>query len=165
MEFLQVFDENKNKLNEKIDRSLKKTLSGNKYFMIVLLFIENDNKFLLQKTSVLRNSEIATTGGHVSYGDDGYITVFKEANEELGIQLDKDLLKLIDTVIINNCFVEIYYTNQRIDINNIIIQEEEVESVNWYSVDEINELIINEKFRKGNIKPFEKILEYRKGDI
>jgi len=89
MEYLQLFDEFKNKLDEKIDRDLKKTLQGNKYFMIVLLFIENDNKFLLQKTSISRNSEIATTGGHVTYGDCGYATVLKEAQEELGIYLDK----------------------------------------------------------------------------
>ena len=165
MEYLQVFDEFKNKLDEKIDRELKKTLTGNKYFMIVLLFIENDNKFLLQKTSINRNSEIATTGGHVTYGDDGYITVFKEAKEELNIELEANLLKLIDIIICGNCYIEIYYTNQKIDINEIKIQEEEVLSVNWYSIDEINELINDNKFRKGNIKPFEKILEYRKGVI
>ena len=165
MEYLQVFDEFKNKLDEKINRELKKILTGNKYFMIVLLFIENDNKFLLQKTSVKRNSEIATTGGHVTYGDDGYITVFKEVKEELGIDLDKELLKLVDTITFNNCYVELYYTNQKVDINEIKIQEEEVLSVNWYSIDEINNLILDDKFRKGNIKPFNKVLEYRKGVI
>lgn len=165
MEYLQVFDEFKNKLDEKINRELKKILTGNKYFMIVLLFIENDKKFLLQKTSVKRNSEIATTGGHVTYGDDGYITVIKEANEELGIILDKQLLKLVDTITFNNCYVELYYTNQKVDINEIKIQEEEVDSVDWYSIDEINNLILDNKFRKGNIKPFNKVLEYRKGVI
>lgn len=162
MEYLQVFDEFKNKLDEKIDRELKKTLTGNKYFMIVLIFIENDNKFLLQKTSINRNSEIATTGGHVTYGDDGYITVLKEAKEELGITLDKELLNLVDTITFGNCYVEIYYTKQKIDINEIKIQEEEVESVDWYNIDEINTLIQENKFRKGNIEPFKKILEYRK---
>ena len=161
MEYLQVFDEFKNKSDEKIERSLKKALTGNKYFMIILLFIENDNKFLLQKTSILRNSEIATTGGHVTYGDDGYITVFKEAKEELGITLDKNLLNLVDTITWKNCFVEIYYTNQKIDINDIIIQEDEVESVKFYTIDEINKLIDDNKLRKGNIEPFKKVLEYR----
>ena len=147
---------------KKIDRELKKTLTGNKYFMIVLLFIENDNKFLLQKTSINRNSEIATTGGHVTYGEDGYITVFKEAKEELGITLDKKLLKLVDIITFGNCYIEIYYTKQKIDVNDIKIQEEEVESVDWYSIDEINTLIKENKFRKGNIEPFKKILEYKK---
>lgn len=160
MEYLQVFDENKNMLDEKIDRELKKTLTGNKFFMIVLLFIENESKFLLQKTSVLRNSEIATTGGHVIFGDDGYKTVFKEAKEELGVILDKTLLKYVETIIRNNCYMEVYYTNQKIDINDIVIQEEEVECVNWYSIDEINKLIKDNQLRKGNIEPFRNILTF-----
>ena len=162
MEYLQLFDENKNIINEKIDRNLKKTLTGNKYFMIVLLFIENDNKFLLQKTSKSRHSEIATTGGHVTYGDNGYITVIKEAKEELGIEIDKKLLKYIDTIIWGNCYMEIYYTKQIINIKDINIDEEEVESVDYYSIDEINSLIKDDIFRKGNIEPFKKIIEYRK---
>lgn len=161
MEYLQLFDENKNIINEKIDRNLKKTLTGNKYFMIVLLFIENENKFLLQKTSKSRHSEIATTGGHVTYGDNGYITVIKEAKEELGIEIDKKLLKYIDTIIWGNCYIEIYYTKQIIDIKDINIDEEEVESVDYYSIDEINSLIKDDIFRKGNIEPFKKIIEYR----
>lgn len=162
MEYLQLFDENKNIINEKIDRNLKKTLTGNKYFMIVLLFIENENKFLLQKTSKSRHSEIATTGGHVTYGDNGYITVIKEAKEELGIEIDKKLLKYIDTIIWGNCYIEIYYTKQIINIKDINIDEEEVENVDYYSIDEINSLIKDDIFRKGNIEPFKKILEYRK---
>ena len=134
---------------------------GNKYFMIVLLFIENENKFLLQKTSKSRHSEIATTGGHVTYGDNGYITVIKEAKEELGIEIDKKLLKYIDTIIWGNCYIEIYYTKQIIDIKDINIDEEEVESVDYYSIDEINSLIKDDIFRKGNIEPFKKIIEYR----
>lgn len=162
MEYLQIFDENKNKLNEKIDRELKKTLTGNKYFMIVLLFIENDNMFLLQKTSKSRNSEIATTGGHVTYGDDGYVTVFKEAKEELNLDLDKELLKYVDTITWSNCFMEIYYINQKVDIDNLKIQEDEVESIDWYTIEDINMLINDNKFRKGNIEPYKKVLKYLK---
>ena len=56
MELLQVFDENKNMLNESIERDRKKELPEGKYFMIILLFIENNNKFLIQKTSDSRKS-------------------------------------------------------------------------------------------------------------
>ena len=48
MELLQLFDENKNMLNESIERDKKKELPEGKYFMIILLFIENNNKFLIQ---------------------------------------------------------------------------------------------------------------------
>lgn len=162
MEYLQLFDENKNIINEKIDRNLKKTLIGNKFFMIVLLFIENENKFLLQKTSKSRHSETATTGGHVTYGDNGYMTVIKEAKEELGIEIDEKLLKYVDTLIWGNCYIEVFYTKQIIDIKDINIDEEEVESVDYYSIDEINSLIKDDIFKNGNIDLYRKTLEYRK---
>ena len=161
MEYLQLFNENKEMLNEKIDRELKKTLTGNKYFMIILLFIENDNKFLLQTTPKQKDSEIATTGGHVEYGYNGLQTTIKEAQEELGLELLPNELNYIDTIKYNNCFIEIYHTNKIIDTTKLKLQTEEVESVNWYTVDDINELISNNKLRKGNIEPFKKVLEKR----
>lgn len=163
MEFLQVFDENKNMLNEKIERELKKTLTGNKYFMIIKLFIENDKgEFLLQKTAASRNSEIATTGGHVTYGDDGFKTVIKEAKEELGIELESDDVQYVDTVTMGNCHIDVYYTNKEINNNDIKLQEEEVESVEWYATDYINKLIENNQLRKSDIEPFNRVLSYKK---
>ena len=164
MEYLQVFDENKKMLNEKIERDLKKTLTGNKFFMVILLFIENsEGKFLLQKTSEARNSEIATTGGHVTFGDDGFKTTLKEAKEELGLTLEPSELKYVDTYTYKCAYTEIYYVKKDINIDDIKLQEEEVESVNWYTIDEINKLILEDKLRKGNIEPFKILLEYRKG--
>lgn len=46
-----------------------------------------------------------------------------------------------------------------IDINDITIQEDEVEYVEWLSIEEINELIKNNKFREGNIEGYKYIIE------
>lgn len=161
MELLQLFDENKNMLNESIERDRKKELPEGKYFMIILLFIENNNKFLIQKTSVNRESEYATTGGHVTFGDTALKTVIKEAKEELGLDLKESEIKEIETVKGKYGYISIYYCNKEIDIDKLTIQEEEVESLQWMSIDEINELIKKENFRKSNIIPFQKVLEKR----
>ena len=50
-ELLQVFSYDKSMLNESIERSLKKTLTNGKHFMIVLIFIVNKGKYLIQKVS------------------------------------------------------------------------------------------------------------------
>lgn len=163
MEYLQVFNNKKELLNEKIERNKKFELKDDKYFMIILIFIENSKKeFLIQKTSKEKDSCMATTGGHVTFGDDGAITVLKEVEEELGLILKKEEINIVDTLKYDNCHVEIYYTKKDIDINSITLQESEVEYVNWYSEEEIMEFIENNEFRKSNIKPFEVILEYRK---
>lgn len=161
MELLQVFDDNKNKLNESVERDKKKELPEGKYFMIIMLFIENNNKFLIQKTSVNRKSEYATTGGHVTYGDDELTTVIKEAKEELGLELKKEDLKEIEIVKYGKAFVAVYYCNKKINIDELKIQEEEVDSLYWMSIDEINDLIDKDMFRKSHRIPFQKVLEKR----
>lgn len=161
MELLQLFDENKNMLNEGIERDKKKEVPQGKYFMIILLFIENNNKFLIQKTSANRESIYATTGGHVTFGDDALKTVIKEAQEELGLEVKKEDLKEIETLKQKYGYMTIYYYNKNVDINNLKLQEEEVESVHWMSIDEINDLIDKDMFRKSHIIPFQKVLEKR----
>lgn len=133
--------------------------------MIILIFIENDGKFLIQKSSKEKGSEYATTGGHVTYNDDGFMTCKKEVSEELGIQLRDDEIECVDTIDYKNCFCEIYYSSKYININELKLQEEEVESVNWFSKEEIENLIENNQFRKGNIEAFNKIIEYKKKRI
>ena len=161
MEYLQVFDENKKMLNEKVDRKLKLELPDKKYFMIILLFIENEKgELLVQKTSINRNNELAFTGGHVSFGDDGFKTVIKEAKEELGIDLLPNDVKLIDTLCIKKAYVEMYYCNKKINIDKLKLQKEEVEYVKWYSIDQINKFIEEDNFRKGHIEPYKTLLKH-----
>ena len=166
MEYLQVFNKDKAAIDEKVLREDKYKLPDGKYFMIVLIFIMNsEGKFLMQKTSKSRNSCIATTGGHVSYGDTGLITVFKEAKEELGLDLDTNEIQYIDTLIFKNGIEETYFVNKDIDINTLTIQKEEVDYVEWFTVDEIKELINKKEFREGNIDAFYKVLDYIKKKI
>ena len=160
MELLQVFDADKNMLNEYVERDKKLKLPEGKYFMIILLFIQNnEGKFLIQKTSKEKGSEYAVTGGHVTYKDDAITTCIKEAEEELGLTLSEDDLEEIDVLKHDVGYVAIYYLKKNIDINALTLQEDEVESISWMSTDEINNLINENNFRKGHIEPFKKVLE------
>ena len=104
MEYLQVFDYHRNTLNEKVARNKKDNLPKDKYYMVVLIFIENDEgKYLLQKTSKIKHSCIATTGGHVSYRETPLNTILKECQEELGINIIPSNIKYIGTIIEDNC--------------------------------------------------------------
>ena len=162
MELLQVFDNDKNMLNEYVERDKKLELPEGKYFMIILLFIQNnEGKFLIQKTSKEKGSEYAVTGGHVTYKDNAITTCIKEAAEELGLTLSEDDLEEIDILKHDVGYVAIYYLKKNIDINTLTLQEDEVESISWMSIDEINKLISENKLRKGNIEPFKKVLEQK----
>ena len=158
MEYLQIFDNDKNMLDEKIARSDKHLLEDGKHYMVVLVFIENEEgKFLLQRTSESKGRVVATTGGHVVYGDNGLRTAIKEVKEELDLDIDENDLKYVDTFSWKNLFCELYYVKKNVDIDKLSLQEEEVESVMWLSKDEIEDLITKNDFRDSNIKPFEVI--------
>ena len=163
MEYLQLFDENKNMLKETIARDNKLNVKNGNYFMIVLLFIENDkHEFLIQKTSKESKSVYAVPGGHVSYGDDNITTVIKEAKEELDLELVKDEIILIASEKLDIAYCDIFYVHKNIPIEDFKLQKEEVDSVYWMREEEINNLIKEDKFRKSNIDKYYKVLEYLK---
>ena len=160
MEYLDLYDDNGNLIGEKILRSKDMKPEIGKYIKIVIVFIKNDeDKFLIQKTSRQKGSVWATTGGLVSTGYTSDETVVKEIEEELGLVIDFEELKHICTEKRGFSFQDVYYLEKNIDIKDIKVQEEEVEFVKWLSIDEIKELINKDEFRKGNILGFEKILE------
>lgn len=162
MEYLDLYDSNRNLTGKKIVRD-KKIISELKdsYINVVLVFIKNSlDKFLFQKTSKEKGSVIATTGGFVKSGSNSINTVFIEVSEELGIDISKDNIKLICTEIKDNIILDIYYLEKDINTSDLILQKEEVEEVFWLDTDEIKDLIKEDKIRKSNIKPFLDIINY-----
>ena len=162
MEYLQVFDINQNMLDEKILRSNKRNIEDNKYFMIILNIIENDEgKLLIQLTSKEKDSVYALTGGHVEVKEDGLTTCLRETKEELGITLNKDEVKLIGTKILPKIILNVYYTKKNIDINKLTLQTSEVEKVCWMTLEDINKLKEENKLRQSNIPAFEMLADYK----
>ncbi len=70
LEYLDLYDENKNLTGEKIIRPKgKPQVPKNRYINLVIIFIRNSKgEFLFQKTSKEKGSVWATTGGHVQSG-------------------------------------------------------------------------------------------------
>lgn len=163
MEKLALYT-NKDELTDKyINRKDRFSIKDDLYYRIVIIFIENSNhQFLIQKVSQRKGGEYATTGGHVQYGDSSLKTIIKETYEELGIDISKDNIKLIKTYKYPHIFQDIYYLKKDININDILLQKEEVELVKWMSIEEINKLILNKKFRKNNINPLNDVIEMNK---
>ena len=160
MEYLDLYDENGNLTGEKVLRVKGMKPEVGKYIKIVIVFIKNDeDKFLIQKTSKEKGSVWATTGGLVSSGYTSDETIVKEIEEELGLVVDFNELKHIETIKRKHAFQDTYYLEKNINIEDLTIQEEEVEFVKWLSIDEIKELINKGEFREGNIFPFENLLK------
>ena len=160
MEYLDLYDENRNLTGESILRSKDMKIEDGKYIYIVIVFIQNrEGKFLIQKTSKEKESVFATTGGLVKSGSTPDLTIVEEIKEELGINIDISELECFYIQKRGHAFQNAYYIKKDININDIIVQEEEVEYVKWLNIDEINELIYKDEFRKGNIEAFKYLIE------
>ena len=162
MEYLDLYDENKKLTGEKIIRGKgKPQVPENNYINIVIIFIQNsENKFLFQITSKEKGNEIATTGGHVKSGQTSYEAILDEVSEELGIDISNDNVKMVDSYIFGIAFMDVYYLKKDIEMKGLKLQDAEVESVEWFTIDQIKKLIEEGKVRKGNIKAFDSVLSY-----
>ena len=127
---------------------------------ISIIFIENDQgQFLIQKTAPSRGSIFATTGGHVDYGSTFFDTIKKEVKEELGIDVSNDKIIEVNTYIGEYYIQKVYYLKKNINIDDIKIQQEEVECVEWLDQKTIDQLIEHNQFRVGNIKGYRYIID------
>lgn len=127
------------------------TVPKGRYYITVVVFIENSKgEFLLQKRSLSKGGKWATTGGHPKSGESSLEGIIEEIKEELGLSFKQNELTLFKTIRTEDDFVDLYYCRKDVDINDIVVQEEEVETVTWASKDEIEKLIKNNNFSKSH---------------
>lgn len=134
------------------------------YIIVVLIYIQNsDGKFLIQKRSQRKNGLYATTGGHPKSGEDSIQGIITEVKEEIGLDIkSENLIKYhggrSDT---EHVFFDDYYIKMDVEnIDNLELQKEEVESIHWFSADEVKESMKNGTFFSNHYEEFEILLDY-----
>lgn len=120
---------------------------------VAMFIINSKGQVLLQKRSANKkmwpNMWDITAGGHVLAGEFGFQSIIREAEEELGISLNKNDITFVGSSIstnvqgdiVNNHFNEFYIVNKDIDETTSKLQEEEVSEVKWVDKNEIIERI------------------------
>lgn len=118
-----------------------------------VFIINSKEQVLLQKRSANKktwpNMWDVTAGGKVLAGEFGFQAIIRECKEELGIELNKNDITFIGSVIstnkkgdiINNYFNEYYIANKEINTSELQLHKEEVSEVKWIDKDEIIERI------------------------
>ena len=162
MEKRDLYDKNRNLTGETILKGEK--IPEGRYILVVLVFIQNsEGKFLIQKRSEIKNGKFATTGGHPKSGEDSIQGIITEVKEEIGLDIKQEELQLYFTGKSDDesIFGDAYYAKIDIEkIEDLKLQKEEVDSVHWFSVDEIKELMKQEKFFKSHYEEFEILLKW-----
>lgn len=151
MEYWDLYDEKRNKLNKVVQRGDK--LNDDEYHIVVNSWIRNSkNEFLITQRAATRKFAFMweCTGGSALKGETSLDAAVREVKEELGIDVDRNTGKLIGTTLRHypNCpdIFDVWIFTSDVSIKDVTIQEEEVCNVMWASVDKIKELYNDKKF-------------------
>lgn len=164
MELLDIYD-SKGKLTGKtIERGgdLSK-LKEDEHIAVGVIFIENDKgEYLIQKTSKEKGGQFSSTGGHIDSSETPLSSIKREIEEELGIIVNENEIKEYGYLLYDMPLRFLFYIKKNIDLKDVKVQKEEVDYVEYMSVEKIKELIKTNQMLKSHAIMFEELLKKKK---
>ena len=160
MEKRDLYDRNKKLTGETIYKG--EQIPPNRYILVVLVFIQNSKgEFLIQKRSIEKDGKYGSTGGHPKSGENSIQGMCTEIKEELGLSVDEKDLELISTGRddLGPVFFDIYYLKKDVEIENLVLQKEEVDFVEWLSISQIKQLINDGLFLQSHAESVYRIID------
>ena len=163
VELLDVYDDNGVKTGKVVKRGIKdSSFNDGEHIAVAIIYIENDNnEFLIQKTSKQKGGIYSSTGGHVNHGEEPIDTIKREVKEELGVDISNDNIIDLGYIIFDFPIRFIFYLRKNVDLNDVILQKEEVDSVSYMTHNEIRNIIEKGLMHKAHSKVLERVLEYK----
>ena len=164
MELLDVYDDKAIKTGKVVERGTNDTnFKRGEHIAVAIIYIENDNnEFLIQKTSKEKGGLYSSAGGHVNHNEEPIDTIKREVKEEFGIDISNDNIISLGYLVYDFPVRFIFYLKKNIDINKVVLQKDEVESVSYMSIDEIRDIIDKGLMHNAHAKVLEKVLEYKR---
>ena len=159
MEILDLYDINGDKLDKTIIRGKQKPADG-EYIKLCVVYIKCGDKFLYQKCSEQKGGEYAVTGGHVPSGFTSLEQMVVELQEEVGLTVDKEKLEFVASMVRDTAMFDIYYyRDDTLADYTFTLQESEVDSVHWFTREEIENLIAKSLVRKSSAVHYERFIK------
>lgn len=140
MELLDLYDKDLRPTGMTIERG--HTIPRGFQIPIVAVIIHNDEgKFLIQKVAARKGNYYATTAGHVRAGETDFaLAMLREMKEEIGLSATKSELELVKIRRYEYKFTFLYLMKSNVPVEMLHLQPDEVESVQWMSLEEIEQL-------------------------
>ena len=163
MELLDVYNDKGQRTGRVVERGKKdETFGPEEHIAVAIIYIENDdNEFLIQRTSKQKGGLFSSTGGHVAHNEEPIETIKREVKEELGIDISNDNIIDLGYLVCDFPVRFIFYLKKSIDLKDIVLQEDEVESVSYLSEENLKKVIEKGLMNKAHAKVLERVLEYR----
>ena len=114
------------------------------YISVVGVVIINENdEILLQKRSRFKRanpSKWGICGGKVDLGETPLEAGIRENLEKIGILLNKEELKFLSMDTNGKLHFTVYYVRKNVDLKECKLQEEELEGVKYFKIEELEDL-------------------------
>ena len=158
MEYWDLYNKDRKKLDKTHLRGHK--LNSGEYHIVVNIWIINNGKILLTQRHENKTFPLKweCTGGSVISGEDSFTGAMREVEEEIGIKLNKNNVKLIHSIIREDNIKDIYLFNENINIEETLLQENEVIDIKWVTKNELFEMKNNNEIAEPNYEDI-KLLE------
>ncbi len=178
MELIDVLDENRNNTGKILSRE-EVHKRGLWHKTVHIWVINKKGDILLQKRSPMKktspNMWTTSVSGHLSAGDSSIEGAIRELKEEIGIEAKPEELKYLFTVseevikennIKDREHIDVYVLHADINIDKLILQEEEVSKVKWFSFTEFEKMVNNhDKNLVKHDEIHEKIIKILKDEV
>ena len=149
LELFDVVDENRKSLGYTKERGAE--LKENEYNVGVEFWLFNDNKLLMTQRSLEKShpGEWEVPGGCAQTGETSVGTLLREAKEEVNLSLNNGEYKLIGTELYKKQFVDMYLTTKKVNLSDIVLQEEEVSDCKFFTKEEFLKMAEENKVVKS----------------
>ena len=143
MELLDVYNNDGKTTGKVLERdTYKENLSEGEHIGISQIFIENNNgDFLIEESAKTTGFKYLPVSGHIISGETPREAIIREAKEEIGLDISNEDVKDVGFFIIDRPVRFIFYLKKNIDLKDLKLQKEEVESVSYKSATEMMYLI------------------------
>ena len=140
MELLDLYDKDLRITGKTIERG--QHIPYGYMIPIVAVFVYNDQgQFLIQKVAASKGNYYSSTAGHVQSGEIDFAkAMLRELEEEIGLSVSKNELRLVKIRRYEYKFTFLYLLKSNVDISMLHLQTEEVESVQWLTIQQIEDL-------------------------
>ena len=142
MEIFDIVDEKGIPTGETIERTQAHEKGVRHRTAHIWIVREQDGKaqLLLQKRSAEKDSFPGrfdtSSAGHIQAGDEPEESAIRELHEELGIRAAKENLTFAGCFDIQ--YEKVYMYTKPVDAKKLTLQKEEVESVEWFDMEELD---------------------------
>lgn len=159
-EYIDLYNDNKEKLGIVIPRSKEKELLEGQHILVSALIVKNsEDKIMMQLTSKSKDSILSLPSGHVLHNEESSETIVREMFEEQGLVIDKEKIVLVEERLANRiALFDIYYLKADYKKEDMRLQEEEVADVIWMTPEEIFSAYNEGRVRKSSAESIRNFL-------